>query len=151
MLPYANFNHSSSKLWHAGEERTTSFSVWNLESLIFISFTFQKLIGAFNSRPIPAICAEAGIMYLQCRRNYLTDRFIARNLIQFHPSLHQDILKIFFKWRLFTHSRLPLICRRAKIISRFKPFMPLPLSTYRQTPSPFIKFKTHPSATFNIK
>jgi len=50
--------------------------------------------GALNSTPIPNICAKTGIIPLKFFRNYLTDGFIAHNLSQSHPSLHQDILNI---------------------------------------------------------
>jgi len=52
------------------------------------------IIGALNSTLTPALGAETGIMPLQYRRNYLTDRFLARSLTQTSSALHQQLLNI---------------------------------------------------------
>ena len=95
----------------------------------------RSIIGALNSTPTPALGAETGIMPLQYRLNYLTDRFLARSLTQTSSALHQQLLNISSNWR-FAHSRLPLLCKRAKLTLRLKPFTQ-PHPTYRQAHLPF--------------
>ena len=61
-------------------------------------------------------------------RQYLTDRFLVRTITHTHSLLPKSIQKIEALWR-FTPSKLPLLCKRFKLISKFEKFRP-ELPTY---------------------
>ena len=88
----------------------------------FQSKCLRLIIGAFKSTPIPALSAETGIHPLTFRRNYLTDRVLTRIISSSHTSIYNNIHYILTHWRFATH-RLPLICKRAKLILPFKKFL----------------------------
>jgi len=102
----------------------------------FQNKSIRFIIGALNSTPSPALGAETGIMPLQYRRNYQTDRFLARSLTQTSFALHQQLLNISSNSR-FAHFRPPLLCKKVKLILTLKPFTPQPHHTYRQAHHPF--------------
>ena len=82
----------------------------------------RLIIGALNSTPIPALNAETGVHPLQYRRNYLTDRILTRFLSSRPTIISDNILFLLSHWR-FTEHKLPLICKRAKLIFPFKKFI----------------------------
>ena len=49
----------------------------------------------------------------------------------------------------FVHSRFSLLCKRAKIIRRLKPFSLQPLPTYGQTHLPFSKSSRSPHSAYS--
>ena len=84
----------------------------------------RLIIGALNSTPIPALCAETGISPLQFRRNYLTDRFLIRSITYQNSNLTNNISYLLNRWR-FVEWRLPLMCKRAALIFRLQNFIVL--------------------------
>jgi len=112
----------------------SSSQVQKLEK--FQNKCIRFIIGVLNSTPTPALGTETRIMPLQYCRNYLTDRCFARSLTQTSSVLHPQLLNISSNWR-FAHSRLPLLCKRAELILRLKPFTPQPHPIHRQAHLPF--------------
>ena len=127
-----------------------SASKTHLQKLECVQYKCLRLIiGALNSTPRPALCAETGIYPLQLRRNYITDRILIRIITNQYSGILNNIIHIINQWR-FTEWRLPLICKRAKLITRLQPFMITTPSycmsplMYHRTLTPIPIHKLHP-------
>ena len=98
----------------------------------------RLIIGALKSTPRSALCAETGIYPLHFRRNYITDRILVKLVAYQHSIILFNINFILNHWR-FTEWRLPLLCKRAKLIFRLQSFITsthsycLSLLSYHQT------------------
>ena len=105
---------------------------------VFQNTCLRLIIGALKSTPTSALCAETGIPPLHFRRNYITDRILARTISNQLSTTYHNTKFILSQWR-FSEKKLPLLCQRAKFIFRLEPYIIsapsycLSSLTYRQT------------------
>jgi len=102
---------------------------------IFQNKCLRLIIEALTSTPVAALGAKPGLMPLQFRRYNLTNRILGWLINSLHCSLLDSVSYLTEHWRFVTND-LPLICKRAAVILRFKQFS-LPSPSYRLAPFSF--------------
>jgi len=102
----------------------------------FQNKALRLIIGGLSSTPIPALCAKTGITPLKFRRNYLTERFIARSISQVPAPIIPAMQNVSNNSRC-TQWKLPLLCKRATILLKLEKFT-LKLPPYRLSYLPTI-------------